>query len=1847
MPITKNGSLGYKRNLACCQHHVTLKDNLQAHAASEQMQMHPPGSSDAVVEEEEPAGIIKIPEDMFYNYEELYSRPVLSADSEIPENLLHLTHSFGYDCGRRANLQLLDEQSLVFVAGNILVFLDIQTKEQRYLRSCSGRGIGTIMAHPSKRYFAVAEKGDQPNIIIYEFPSLRPYRILKGGTMLAYSFVDFNREGTLLASVGSAPDYMLTLWEWRHEQVMLRCKASSQDVYRVTFSPDNPGQLTTSGLGHIKFWKITSTFTGLKLQGLLGKFGKTALTDIGSYVELPDGKVVSGSEWGNMLLWAGGLIKVEICRKGGRTCHAGNIQQFTLGEGELMTIGTDGAIRCWDLESIDTADCNDDSGLSEIEPINEMVIGRNVSLASMVKSSLPDSCFWFAQDSNGGIWKLDLSFSNITQDAECLFSFHAGVIQGMDVSTTSHLMATTALDRSVRIFDFLAKKELTNSCFKQGGTTLTWAPRLVNPSGGLMVVGFEDGVVRVLELYNPQSIQMVAGNCRNGDAELRLKQALKPHSAAVTAIAYERNGEILATGSMDCTVFFFTVGDKYDPIGFITVPGPVQGLEWSPQSHDKNTLLILCRSGHVVEVQSPDPEAQYPGTTYHISGLHTRHFTFSSIKSHIKREQEIARRLALKAKRQNEREEQLNKAKEQGREPTEEELQEEEEDEEELLPLFTPDPPSPLYCGFYSQPGSFWLSMGGYDSGFLYHCTFSEKQDEDPTRRQDQPFTVLPVQDTDEDPICTISFSSSGQLMLCGMQSGTVRAYPLQPSDLHLTSMQAFWSLGVHDSQYGHVCQLRCSYDDQFVLTTGEDGNIFSFRLLPQEDLLKALELNKATVPSPRVGIEMEGVAVDIEDPSAYSIETAKQKSEMDRLHREAELRKAERREKLAELRSQFKQLLQIDQSLPEHGRLHRTELELDSRFREETERITAQRVREVRKELAWDEERHRIGLKKLQDRFWEFLESDTVSVVAFQSDHSISTYRLLALSQFHKLKQTGVAGATGTGGQERWRNKAEAGKDGSIILDDREDLNMEAVTAPPAVRPKVSKLVGRQAEKLRKATEKAERARAKIDKRRKEWDELFAAKPNENCEDPEDVRAIRLAKENMGDLKLKTDKDFTVPEQLRINAEKKRAQLVHLEEMIHEKKTQMNSRIMALRDNKVSLLTCLRSQTQQLQAVQERLAPHLCRPAPPVPALLPKETPEMKLRYTRSTLLRYGALKAQRACATDGEPEGGQILLDLLELEKEGEDGEQETPCQTPAGRKTEREVGVDARLTELEEEMRTIEEIRLLYEQDSLLEQMLVSVRQFDAEFFLLRHEKLGLDVQMKQADLHHVTLFQELLVLKEFEQRENPLQERLNACIEEEEDLRSKLEECKQALELKRRDISKLQEREKSKAATFLASLGENNKFADFLTRVFRKKIKRVKKKEKAGDDEEQEDSDTDSDEGSDWDEGEDDSRSVNSCALNDSVCPPGCDLELFENTVKMRERRLDLEELLVEEKKTAENLSKEYDCLVKKEKAVHVSLKTAEGDLELINREKQQRLNELDVVVPLRLHQIELASDGETPCNLAPALVINKVTLSGLQERIKGLDVEKSEQRVLCKQARQQHIHLIHDHKKTKAGIQSLQTHCEQLMLKKFGKLVDLEALQTLSGNRILEEMRQDSRVRQDAYIRELRQWKAKVSDARQMLTEVTKEHTKRLLSKHSLLMQKKELEDKLNTIQSKKGAQFQGSPQAKEEKERQRLHKLVQSQAQEVEALRQEINILSRKGGNIQPPSQAPMSSLYARRCPPLPRLSAKRPPPLPRLSASRCPPLPRLSAVSASPQSPAHTKLGVGHPSTSSQEGVE
>ncbi|XP_040195062.1 cilia- and flagella-associated protein 44 [Rana temporaria] len=1733
--------------------------------------------------EEEEETEEKIPEDFYYDYESICSQPYITPDSGIPSGVLQLLHSFGYDCNKRANLHLLDDQTLLYVAGTVIIILTLKTQEQRYLRSSSGGGIGAVTVHPSRKYFAVAEKGHKPNIILYEFPSLKPFRILRGGTEEAYTFVDFNMSGTLLASVGSSPDYMLTIWDWKQEKIMLRLKAFSQDVFQVTFSPENEEQLTTCGTGHIRFWKMAHTFTGLKLQGELGRFGKTALTDIEGYVELPDGKVISGSEWGNMLLWEGGLIKVEICRRGRRQCHNGPINQFVLDEGELITIGADGYVRVWDFEAVDTADTIDDTGLLEMEPMNELLVGKNVNLRFMVKTKENDSPLWFAQDGCGGIWKLDLSFSNITQDPEQLFSFHAGEINALDASPSTYLMATTSSDRSVRIYDFAGKLPLVEMKFKQGGTSLIWAPRMVNPKGGLFVAGFQDGVIRILEVYNSSEMKLLAGRSGTQDAAISLKHAFKPHEAPVTCLAYERNGEILATGSTDRTVFFFAVGDTYEPIGFIRVPGPVKELHWSPPSHEENTLLVLCENGFAVEIPAPAAEKNNLVSTYEISNLPLRYFRFSSIKSKIEREEQLAQIRKNREQKLKEHQAWVQKQKEQGVELTEEELQEPYDDEEEKLPeLYVPKEPSPILCGFYASPGKFWLSMDGYDSGFLYLCEFSKGEDQiDPSTRKDEPLSVLPMENTKTNPIHKIHFSSNKKLLYCGMKDGAVRVYPLQPNDPLLTSIGSYWSLGVHDNQYGRMQAISSSYDDQYLVTCGADGNIFTFSILSMEDIERDLKVKKAKVPSPRTKREGEKHAEDIEDPNAYSIENATQKRQQDLLMKQAEEKKARKRQELAQMRKEFQKLLRKNAELPKHMQMGRAEFEMDHRIREEMERQKSESVRTVLKELAWEQEKHNIGLKKLQAQFRDKVEFDTVMVRAISTEHQVSTYRLLSLTEKH-FKMKGMI-------LKRRPTRYDIFQKEEMAKENRDSGAQSVVAVGVVTEPSLGtrkhdqwawKRSEGQVERIRKVIEKAEKAKSKIFQRKQEWDKLYKTKPSEDYEDPQDVLAIKNAKENMGDLKLKTAEDYTVPEHLRINAEQKRNELAMLESIIHEQKSAMNLSILELRDFKVETMEQMKSLVVELKVIQSMLDPSKHLPIPNVPSMHPDENPERKFQYDSETLQKFKQEQAKQAQAPRVAEGGGFGAFEGFGAQqqaavKQAWSSRPSTTTTVRSYRDTSAGSQEDAELSELEKEMIRIEEIQNLYRQKNIIKQINDLVISFDAELRLLRHKKLQLDVQMKLADLRHITLFEELMLLKEYEKREDILQEKVSDRVSELEDMKRKSEDYLQQLETKRKDIVKLQEKEKTLHATFQTSLGEKNKFDTFLTKVFKKKIKRTKKKEVTGDEEEDEDSDEESDDESTYESDEEESDSEDG-VFDDSVCPNNCDPQLFDNTLQLREKRLDIEEALAEEKKLVDNLKKENDALAKKVKIVEVNLKSVVAELEAFQREKQQKLNELHVVVPLKLHQVDYMINGEIPSDLSQALVFTNHSLESLQHRIKELHLEKVEKRELYKQAREQHKQLIRERREMEGKIEGLEEKCRQQMMMKFGRLVDLEALQTLSVNITLEELKMKSSQRRKEMDQEIAEWEVKIMEAKKKVVEVTRENTKKLDRLNEILTEKKVIEAKLDTRQAAVGAEFQG-PRKADIRERQKLLHRAQVQAEEMENLKEEISLLSKKGGSILPP----------------------------------------------------------------------
>ncbi len=206
-----------------------------------------------------------------------YAASLLSREVDrsciIPDFIL------GMDTSRINNLKWVDNSTVIYAVGNALCCMNVSESgvgKRRFLFDLDCRGIGCITIHPSRNHIAMGELGDSPNIYVYTYPELDLIRILKKGTSRGYSCMAFSTNQSYLASVGQGPDFLLTIWDWSNGKVVLRYKAFSQDVLRVAFSPYDSGCLVTSGTGHIRFWTISNTFTGTKLEVKTGKFGKVS-----------------------------------------------------------------------------------------------------------------------------------------------------------------------------------------------------------------------------------------------------------------------------------------------------------------------------------------------------------------------------------------------------------------------------------------------------------------------------------------------------------------------------------------------------------------------------------------------------------------------------------------------------------------------------------------------------------------------------------------------------------------------------------------------------------------------------------------------------------------------------------------------------------------------------------------------------------------------------------------------------------------------------------------------------------------------------------------------------------------------------------------------------------------------------------------------------------------------------------------------------------------------------------------------------------------------------------------------------------------------------------------------------------------------------------------------------------------------------------------------------------------------------------------------------------------------------------------------------------------------------------
>ena len=1497
--------------------------------------------------------------------------------------------------------------------------------------------------------------------------------------------MSFTASGTQLASVSTAPDFLLTVWDWENEAIALHTKAFGQDVYSVKFSLDDERRLTTSGTGHIRFWKMASTFTGLKLQGNIGKFGKVDLSDIASFIELPDGKVVSGTETGAILLWEGNFIKCRFVRADPNSprsnesasprsryprsprsnkimCHFGEINYIDLDRDErcIITAGEDGYIRWWDFDVIgieyydklryqiyyyycyyyylyfmysyvDEAEVDTDITMDyEILPKAEYYLGPDRGIKTVVDSGKigGDLRYFIILDKTSAINILkfsvkgnkelvDMIIEGNVPEIENLGGFHSGSISCMDCCPIRSNLATCGADGSVKLFDYQNRKLLSQRKFNSPATFVRWVPSYIDPSSSYIIAGYNDGVIRTFS---------------SKTSSLSLTNTIKPHNSPVTCLAFSEISKTLATAGKDGAIWFFDYSffndnHQVDILRFIT-PFPssdemkkniiyCESLSWDSTG---NYLLCSCSDYVLREVDVSE--------LIRDRDVLPTHFDSYKITLPIKEcpiKLQVLNQMASKQTHGSP----IRDAKPEAFESTSEDATVDMPSPKEEIALSYSLVNLKVYNAKYlvSEEGKKKVIASCKSSDRNINCEYT-LEDENSLVELKCGLNSSDGKDYSKAPLANfIDRNISGNYFLMGTEEGSVC---LRSNNF----IQTFVRFVPHQTS---ITSVAISFDDKYLFTTGKDGilvicaiknaeikvaskslwldldaGVFGDTIIKPETKDSSKETSVLTIkskltPSALLSPSEPSIdeTVDI-SPSAYSIEDKKLKTGHEELIANAEDKKNNTRRLIKNLQMDYEQLLKKNDLIPEVARLSPEELVVDPDLIKLLSEEGDHQIEEVRKLCAYENEKALKLKEKLYNKLLEgvLFERIPLSALSFpdplggkESSKIPTVYSLRTRSMDSVIeevlnsvriqeKKNAILAA-----KEKANNLLKSNSEASV-LEVKNRLENEDVSLHEGSQVSNDK-------SLPRGTSSAARKELRLE-RKKKIAEHLSLKPKEDDDDARDIHAIKFAEDNLGDYKTKSSDDYRVKVGEEVNVEKKKRQLVLLEESLTVLRLKFNEKFLALRCIKKDLILNIQSDNQRLREIDRELQKHDRSANLWEPKLSFLEFPDDRDEVTELELMAFKrarentpwikALVLPNSTITGNKTS---IAVDLIsgeyniikrdnlppetkssEERKDISEYDQKKFYEVDDNLFVNFSIDSSKNLSSLESCLPSLNfaknniknlivnankysnlsnvinerSLKLEFEREMIIKNMETNVNNFYRAIETLRKLRHETTANIKLAELKLLVLFQEYELLQTFESKDLALQAKRYKCQKEKNEILSNLQDFTSKMDSKVGESKDWQVKLAAIQSEMETLVPSNHQYFDILSRIYKKKVKVNKSNENEDDEDEEEEED----------EEEDDEDGVEV----EDICPPGCDKSLYEKVIRLRESRAENEEQLNLVLKSIDELKRSIDRQKQKEKQIDKDAKQTEAEIQSFQTTKQSAMNQIEVFVPLNISQI---------------------------------------------------------------------------------------------------------------------------------------------------------------------------------------------------------------------------------------------------------------------------------------------
>ncbi|XP_046813293.1 cilia- and flagella-associated protein 44 isoform X2 [Vespa crabro] len=1377
----------------------------------------------------------------------------------------------------------------------------------------------------------------------------------------------------------------------------------------------------------------------------------------------------------------------------------------------------DGFIRVWFYETIDLANPEPENPFLEIQPIYEFCITENDS-KNLKKNAMlmgiqrqepndPDNTFWYAQDGNGGLWLIDLNTFKEPEVSKKIFTCHAGAISDMDVAQWGPFVATIGIDGRLHIYNYAEKKLILIYHFRDSGKQVIWLPCKIDATGSALICAFDSGVIRMV------IVAVLTANEHNNIKEnfTKLVQVLKPHSQSINVMSVNPSYSLLVTGSDDSTIFVFNICTTstyptLQPIGYIKMPSGITCMMWKPEH--ESTLLFGCMRGDWGEVQLPQSPQSYVKISYELTLCKPALFKFHSVKSALRIDilkKAIENKKMIKIAKKLEEMEKIKEANP-GIEIDEETFLMDSEEDPPLPEIYIPEIPNKVLMIQYTNQETVWLSMAGFDAGYMYEYPVPEKN----KVIGPEPIKSTIICDGDDTEIRSCLSYKQGKYLFLGMECGEIRVCKINPKD-H-TDLSDYWILPMHDNYNGYIPKMLLSYDHTMLLTCGHDGNLFSYRI--NDDTADEI----IDIPQPSVPVrsldDIHGVE-DIEEPEYPTLENFIVKTEHDKVLALAKEKKEKTLQILHELTAKYSKIVDRNRSLLKSQQIPHENFELDPRITADLNKQLEMKMDLVHRKKAFQAEKSTLALKKLMDHFIE-----PITCIPFAVSRILKPDTMVHSIREHKLDSNFESIYAEVINCIERSKKSMIKKEKELTTEEIEEEKQKIKDTESFLKSlNLSGIEHKLTTQIIHMLEKYKTWRAKLEERQREWNLMPKKELDPNINHPDDIAAIKLAKQTIGVYNLKDSPKLEVQDHIENLTMIKYKQYLDCKKRLHYLRDNFNTRLKKVRADKQALYSKVLQLIKTLKKIHSEIPKSNIKSLPNVPITDNDiEFPEENLQFEQYVSITEQAKHYKESISIYEIPDSTNDLIDeeyeVLLLEKKITDASERLSFPEPSIPDiSEKKIRIksivhpkllqelsfaDHTETGWEREMKHSRMLRKIYEQDCILRYIENTYKEFDKQLDELEEERLDIIAESIYMNLHLLTLHQEYIILKEYEEKETLLRKNVDEKLEEEAAIIQKIHATSNKIERKKKNITKLQESIQDIAYEYLTSI-QNNKFQNFLRKIFKKKYKLPKEH----DDAESSSTTTTETSSEEDDEGSIDSKDMGYIYFDENVCPVGCDKALYEMAFVMRKKRYEYEYEIKEENKTIEKLQKEVEMDTKKLKIFKDLLKANVDELKEFMLEKQRKLNDIDVTIILKFHQLQHFINSYTVSSIRESIVFDKTKLSHLHDRVGELQQETFNLYAKQKTNKAHLYRMKIDCKHMKSEIKNLKNKIKEEMKKKFGQPISLTNMYETVLQRMIYNIKSDLSEIMKSYEEQLKCIKEKYNEQIMVLKKLIQDNTEKL------------------------------------------------------------------------------------------------------------------------------------------------